>query len=285
MFTFGEAGGVVMDTTEQDKCDWPVTTLASEDDAFGVLARLRGERWLSRGHSRCYDGLLPTIERNCRNGLSRIEKLTLERRSIDLFRSTLRYSADSLEQKAQKDDLVALMLLRHYKVPTRLIDWSLSPYVAAYFSVYTHPNVDGEIWSFDESIYAEEGRKQWTNYPETTIDGSGDPDKFDYSLKSAFRVQEPPDWFVCLFYPEGFARQDAQQGAYSITARFGRDQAQTIAHLLKKSDHYHRYVISAALKPALTKALRERHGIWRGSLFPDVAGAAETADTVFQKGV
>jgi hypothetical protein len=31
--------------------------------------------------------------------------------------------------------------------------------------------------------------------------------------------------------------------------------------------------------------LREKHGIWRGSLFPDLAGAAETALTVFQKGV
>jgi hypothetical protein len=40
-------------------------------------------------------------------------------------------------------------------------------------------------------------------------------------------------------------------------------------------------VISATLKPDLRKLLREKHGIWRGSLFPDAAGAADTARVLF----
>ena len=273
-----------MSTNEHDNHGWKVFTLTSEAEVFQVLAELRGQRWLCRGQPKCYGSLLPTIDRDSFRALSRIKKLTLESQSIDLFRSTVQYFTDQSEQKAKSSDLIALMVLRHYYVPTRLLDWSLSPYVAAYFSVSSDEMEDGEIWSFDMSLYELEGRKQWIKYPETTTDGSGDHSKFDFSLKTAFGVQEPSDWIVCQFY-RGFPRQVAQDGAYSITSRFDRDHAEAIAHLLKRSDHYHRYVISANLKPALRRTLREKHGIWRGSLFPDVAGAAETACTVFNKGV
>jgi hypothetical protein len=60
-------------------------------------------------------------------------------------------------------------------------------------------------------------------------------------------------------------------------SRFGCDHSEVIARLLNDKSRHHRYVVSAKLKPALRKLLRERHGIWRGSLFPDSAGAAETA--------
>jgi len=261
---------------------WKTTTLDSETKVLRVLAELRGKRWLCRGQPECYGSLLPTIDRDSAMGLSRFEKLTLERQSIDLFRSTVQYSTDPHVQAAKSSDLVALMLLRHYNVPTRLLDWSLSPYVAAYFSVCDHDRKNGEIWAFNKRLYEQEGSKQWETYPETTIDGSGDPSKFDHNLTAAFAVQQPSDWFVCQFYV-GFPRQIAQEGAYSITARFGRDHAEAIAHLLSGDDHYHRYIIRADLKSSLRRTLREKHGIWRGSLFPDIAGAAETARTVFGK--
>ncbi len=259
---------------------WKSTTLRSEAEVLHALAELRGQRWLCRGQPECYRSLFPTIDRPPMARLSRFEKLTLERQSIDLFRSTVQDPTDPHVQHAKHRDLITLMLLRHYGVPTRLLDWSLSPHVAAYFSVRSHDRKDGEIWAFDERLYEQEGAKQWRKYPETTTDGSGDPSKFDHDLTTAFLVPQPSDWFVCQFY-SGFPRQIAQQGAYSFTPRFGRDHAEVIAALLRKIDHYRRYVIKANLKPAIKKILREKHGIWRGSLFPDLAGAAETAHTVF----
>ena len=258
---------------------WNSTTLRSEADALDVLAELRGRRWLSRGQSKPYGNLIPSFDRGKLRSLSRHVKLTLERQSIDLFRSTARFFAASGERGALTDDVIALMVLRHHEVPTRLLDWSTSPYVAAYFATCGHDKEDGEIWSFDEPLYENEGTKQWKRWPETTTDGSGDPSKFAAGL-TAFSLKEPPDWFICGFYT-GFPRQDAQAGAYTMTARFGRNHADTIARLLKKPSHYRRYVISAKLKPTLRKRLHESHGIWRGALFPDTAGAAATARTTF----
>lgn len=260
---------------------WNTTFLAAEPDALQVFNDLRGKRWMCRGQSSCYGGLVPSIDREPRQHLSRVQKLTLERRSIDLFRSTARFFADQGEQGALADDIVALIVLRHYDVPSRLLDWSLSPWVAAYFAIWKHDNEDGEIWTFDTSLYEKEGSKQWTKWPETTRNGDGI--NFVPAL-TAFTLEEPPPWFVCQYYQPGFHRQNAQQSAYSMTARFGHTHDVAIAELLMDSTRYHRYVITKKLKPKLREILREKHGVWRGSLFPDSAGAAETAKTVFHDG-
>lgn len=97
---------------------------------------------------------------------------------------------------------------------------------------------------------------------------------------TAFSPEEPPDWFIAAFY-EGFPRQNAQAGAYSMTARFNRRHAESIRKLLGNKSKHHLYVIPAKLKPKLRMILREEHGIWRGSLFPDSAGAAKFAREAF----
>jgi FRG domain-containing protein len=255
---------------------WKMTQLATVEEAFQALADLRGRGWLCRGQSKRYGSLIPSIDRGSRHTLTRAAKLALERKTIDLFRSTARFFADPGEQAAASDDVGTLLILRHYGVENRMLDWTLSPWVAAFFAAESHDSEDGEIWAFDERSYATRGRLQWTRWPETTIDGSGDPSRWGGPGQTAFTLQEPPDRFVCLFYEVGFHRQRAQQGAYSITARFGRDHATMIADLLEQPQ-FHLYVFDAALKPVFREALRERHGIWRGSLFPDSAGAAETA--------
>ena len=260
--------------------DWPTTVLFSTEEVFEVLADLRGKRWLSRGQSCRYGGLVPSIDRDGRKTLTRLDKLMLERKSIDLFRSIARFFAGQGEQGALTSDVFALMVLRHYGVPTRLLDWSRSPYVAAFFAAQRNETKDGEIWTFDEPRYEQEGEKQWIRWPETTTHDNAH--QFVPDL-TAFRLEEPPDWFVCQFYPAdlSFPRQDAQAGAYSMTARFGRDHADKIAELLTNDSQYHLYVLRAGLKLEVRRILREDHGVWLGSLYPDSAGAAMIAGSVF----
>jgi len=212
--------------------------------------------------------------------MPRPDKIKLEYQSIRLFQSTARFFSHPGEQLALSDKFIALMILRHYGVPTRLLDWSGSPYVAAYFASAGHDGEDGELWAFDRPFYQIKGAEQWKKWPETTSDGSGDPSKFDGNL-TAFMVDEPPDWFIAVFYPVGFSRQNVQSGAYTCTARFGRDHSIAIAELLQDPSRHIRYILKADLKPVLRNTLRDRYGIWRGSLFPDTAGAADLARTFF----
>jgi hypothetical protein len=258
--------------------NWNTSVLNDATHALNLLTELCGKRWLCRGQARRHNCLQPSIDRG-RDHLSRIEKLKLERQSIDSFRSTARFFANKNEKMALNDDVTALMVMRHYGVPTRLLDWSLSPFVAASFACKDDGH-DGEIWSFDQDRYVLKGTEQWKKWPLTTKDGSGDGHMFDAKI-TAFTMDDPPDWFICSFYPRGFPRHDAQSGLYSITARFDRNHDEAIEALLADARFFHLYLIPAKLKIELRRPLRELHGIWDGSLFPDSAGAADIARKLF----
>jgi hypothetical protein len=268
-----------MDSSEKVNHGWMTTPLTSETQILETLDHLRVCHWVSRGHSKFHRTLFPKIDRKPLDKIvDRANKIALERQSIELFRSTARFFASPDEQNALMTDLPTLMVLQHYGVPTRLLDWSESPYVATYFSVCNDEGCDGEIWSFDERQYEIKGREQWKNYPEIPLDS---PIEFRYAM--ALDQKEPkPDFFMCVFYYQYFHRISAQEGAFSMTAQFGKDHAESISNLLEDSNLYHRYIIKADLKPKLRQVLQVDYGIWSGSLFPDTAGAAETVKEIFK---
>lgn len=122
---------------------WNSTTLTSKQDVLRTLTELHGQRWLSRGHSRQYGRIVPSIDRGELASVGRAKKMGCERRSIDTFRSTARFFASSGEANALEDNVVTLMVLRHYGVQTCLLDWSASPLVAAYFAASADEGEDG----------------------------------------------------------------------------------------------------------------------------------------------
>jgi len=271
-------------STSGSPSGWNTTRLTTLAEVLEVLLDLKGRRWLCRGQPVAFGNLQPGIDRAL-VGRPRLEKLDFERSSIDFLRQTVRYYAAPGERHAMSDDFVALMVLQHYGFRTRLLDWSGSAYVAAHFAVtdesLDHETSDAELWSFDEPQYEIAGREQWDKWPETKNSNG----QFDAGL-TAFLVDEPPDWVIAAFYStDEFPRQFAQNGAYTVTARFERDHADALQNLFgsESVDHCRRYVIDHALKPELRRTLRESHGIWRGSLFPDTAGAVATAALVLER--
>jgi hypothetical protein len=252
--------------------NWTVKPLTTEVEIFDCLAELRGKRWYCRGQPKHYEHVLPTLDRDGRENLLRIEKLKLERESIDIFRTTARFFSGVGEENSLRDDNITLAVLRHYGVPTRLLDWTQSPHVAAYFAVSSPDTDDGEIWSFDARQYEAQGAEQWREWGNDWV---------KCVTSTEFMREEPPAWIFCMHYPDGFPRQIAQDSSYTLAARLGRDHTECMAKLLGGPSWHCRYVIPKELKPKLRDLLRDRHGIWRGSLFPDAAGAADTAGTVF----
>ena len=45
-----------------------------------------------------------------------------------------------------------MMLMQHYSCPTRLLDWTQSPFVATYFAVEQRSEKDGAIWLFNSPL-------------------------------------------------------------------------------------------------------------------------------------
>jgi hypothetical protein len=93
-----------------------------------------GEIWF-RGQSNIDWKLIPTINRK-ENNLSEMDLIKRFKQNATLI----------INQHPAPSQVEWLFQMRHYSVPTRLLDWSESPLVAAYFAVDSNDEADGVIW-------------------------------------------------------------------------------------------------------------------------------------------
>ncbi len=95
-----------------------------------------------RGHSQYSYRLAPSALR-----YETIEERERAISSLDEFRRMYTYK---LEKPPADDDLLRWnQLAQHYGLPTRLLDWTLNPLIALYFSCVSNPETDGIVYSFN----------------------------------------------------------------------------------------------------------------------------------------
>ena len=121
--------------------------------------------FLFRGQASSEWGLVASFDRYISDPNLKA-RIDLNRRCLsDLFRQlrALDYNVDEL------DDAKVAALGQHFGMPTRLLDWSESPYVAAYFAFesalnYEHDGLDSvAVWvlnrdNFNSSIHSSQAR-------------------------------------------------------------------------------------------------------------------------------
>lgn len=101
-----------------------------------------------RGHSKTWGNLKPSllrrlVEFGCESTYGKL----VEHKLLKTFRSQAHLHLGNQVAPRDTDDLGWFMLMQHHRAPTRLLDWSSSPYVAAYFAVLSEFDSDGEIWA------------------------------------------------------------------------------------------------------------------------------------------
>jgi hypothetical protein len=102
----------------------------SWDDFIKVVSSHKG-RWVYRGQRQGWP-LQPSLERYiCAWGCDIALSPMIERQMIRDFQ---RRYPDPADTAIQQDTLYCLALMQHHGAPTRLIDWTYSPFVAAKFA-------------------------------------------------------------------------------------------------------------------------------------------------------
>jgi hypothetical protein len=163
-------------------------------------------------------------------------------------------------------------LMRHYGAPTRLLDWSLSPYVALYFAVDTRWDEDGALWWFRSSAAGNLMSRKFGNAYETHS-----RQLFETHDAASFLASSQP---AMLFYFElkrTIDRIGNQQGFFSLCLDPRADHAEVLNDLVDYQDgpHCEKIIVPASLKPEL---LRELHlmNVTGKSMFPGLDGLGRT---------
>lgn len=110
-----------------------------------------------RGQAESSWGLQSTIERMVRHSH---ERRRFEERSLEQFKA--KFKLYSKDMDAPEKRLSWLSLMQHYGVPTRLLDFTTSPYVALYFAIESLvPAKDGffSIYAIDHAALVENSCK------------------------------------------------------------------------------------------------------------------------------
>ena len=133
--------------------------------SWGELLKLIREfrqsknKWVFRGQLSRWE-LTTALERQCQKsgiGLNAVKEI--EYKMIRDFRRL--YDGNDRET-VREDTLYCLSLMQHYGAPTRLMDWTYSPFIATYFALeyaQDHDGEDGALWCLNVDWCWEKARK------------------------------------------------------------------------------------------------------------------------------
>src|SRR3989304_3886447 len=130
-----------MDTFFTEPCD-------DFEDFQNKCKKLPNGAWIYRGQRSCTWRLETAFERAGEQfGVHGEEKIKVERNMLREFKRRLHQYTDNVPDDNSTDEWLALM--QHYGAPTRLLDFTYSPHVAAYFAFENAASGKVAVWAID----------------------------------------------------------------------------------------------------------------------------------------
>lgn len=201
--------------------------------------------------------------------------LALETDALEEFRAQAHLhlaEANLPENRSTTSLLDWWAVMQHHHAPTRLLDWTQSPYVAAYFAVETDPDKDGVIFIVDGNAAVE--HFQHTRGSNHEVKNMELRSTSVLPLVSLWRPSKRTERFV------------AQQGYFSFALNVLHAHDDAFTNALTQpgagadDGPLRRWIFPAQLKPEIIRQLRVMN-IAPHSLFPGLDGLGRSvADLV-----
>ncbi len=221
-------------------------------------------RYFFRGQSNAEWGLLPSLTRYCKDRNLQWA-LKHELKILRMFREEAHnHLSTPLLPSDQKKVAVWWPVMQHYGAPTRLLDWSNSPFVAAYFAV-------SKITEDDGAVFLVHPHK--INLKAKEEHGYNEKNFLDLCLKSEDST------FLLFFQPSvKHSRVSAQQGGFSVCGNPLKDHILAIAQNIvddNDEDIFQKIVIPANLKSTFLVRLHQLN-ITARTLYQGIDGLGES---------
>ena len=238
--------------------------------------------YLFRGHESAAWRLEPTLHRAATQDGARAlpdaeTLLRFERAATSQFKQAAPNQLSPATFGATKADVDWWTVMRHYGAPTRLLDWTASIFVAAYFACRGRPTDDGSIYLLHEHSLRVAMRRLHGDAADAGLAAK--------AVHNQLNTADAPD------VVELFARRTAlpqrmivQRGLFMLCRNVAGDVEAILSEAMKDlakgpAETFRAIPIPAALKPELMRRLREVN-ITGATLFPDLDGIGRSLDEV-----
>lgn len=236
----------------------------------GSGAAQSGEYWF-RGQTNAEWGLQPSFLRMTQHIEEQPEEaLRLEDAARHEFMSKAHLFIDSNSMGKVKTVPCWWALMQHHGAPTRLLDWSVSPYVAAYFAAHQDgSHSDGAVWCFCHKRLRRAFVSEYGDEP-PDLTRTEDEDPAVKQLHAALRDPGGKPSVVPLeFKFFSSPRMAEQQGRFTMCLRVDQDHTCIAAKIHRT--FLTKLIIPHKRKPDFLAELR-RMNITAAALFPGVDG-------------
>lgn len=177
------------------------------------------------------------------------------------------------------DPLSCWAVMQHFGAPTRLLDWTASPFVAAYFAAIDNWKDDGAVWMLNRLVMREAFDYQARQFFQQAQQVQNAPAEIPPPLLVNFLGSYFPTSMQLLTQAHHSPRMSAQQGLFTLSNRIMVDYDQVIQQMVrsnpdpskKNTTALVKYLIPATLKPEIVHRLQGMN-ITAASLFPGLDG-------------
>jgi hypothetical protein len=253
---------------------WMELNPSTLEDLYNILNRISDTQlFVFRGHAdREWKHLITSIHRALAQSATAAEQAKLEAEGITAFRRHGRSLLHHSELAYFDRILDGVTLMQHYGAPTRLLDWTLSPWVAAYFVVSEEAakQEDGVIWAFNQAQLVK-------GYFERLEAEKSEYQKFASFITAATAEEwlkgalEQTPVISTFRYQYANPQMGAQQSLFTICGTIDEHHETALERVLRNPWDKLKIVIPAKVKNTLRQRLF-RMNVSALSLFPSVSG-------------
>ena len=250
---------------------WSQLTEMFEKMDYG---RPSSRTFLFRGQSKEEWNLIHTLSRLLKTSSAfrddNIWATNIEQESYGRFVAQAHYFLDPSSLPDERSLLAWWALMQHYGAPTRLLDWTASPYIAAYFAVVDDLESPGAIWAFDASVVIDESI-------EPSVSEVYKSFRSDRNSRRVFWESNIPELIYPYMLKKHHVRITTQQGAFTVCGTIPSDHGQSLDKSIGHGVQGHelKFIIPPTLKINFLRNLM-RMNITANSLFPGLDGLGQS---------
>lgn len=249
--------------------------IAEPDELIRTLNTLPNN-YIYRGHADSLWKLESTLERTLGSNWSQEKAKKFEEHYLNLFKS--KYHIYNENEHAPRSKLAWLSVMQHYGAPTRLLDFTESPYIALYFALEVYnpqSKADLAVYAIDYSAIMDASldyiSKIDSTFKKTRTDITGKQDELFDEVVDRFSYE-----IVWITEPlELNARIDRQAGTFLISGNKERRIEDLLSQDIYSDCRAIKYVISHKIYENIYALLRKMN-INAKSIYGDLSGLAKS---------